>query len=200
MVRLAIAERRELLLAAAWRVMIDQGVAAATTRAICAEAGMPQSSFHYCFDSRADLLKIVVTSRVPSHIERAREAVAQSTNAEDRVQHALAGYWKDVVENPDSHAVLYDITMTSHYDPELRELSRFQYSETQKAARAILEYGISDGRFTWNADLDTLATGLVAFLDGITLRYVVQPDAPGIESALRDYGNYLVTHLIAVPD
>lgn len=46
-VRLAIAQRRELLLAAAWRVMIKDGVAAATTRAICAEAGMPQSSFHY---------------------------------------------------------------------------------------------------------------------------------------------------------
>ena len=59
MPRVPAVERRELLLQAAWRILVRDGVAAATTRAICAEAGMKQGVFHYCFTNRDELLREV---------------------------------------------------------------------------------------------------------------------------------------------
>lgn len=200
MVRLAITERRELLIAAAWRVMTNHGVAAATTRAICAEAGMPQSSFHYCFDSRSDLLKIVVTSRLPGHVQRSLEQLESTGSMTERAQRTLRAYWQDVIDNPAVHAVLYDITMTSYYDPELRELCNFQYQQFHRAAIAILSHAVADGRYAWLDDIDTLAVGLIAFLDGATLRYIVDPATPGLEGALLSYGEFLASRLEPVQD
>ncbi|WP_153505793.1 TetR/AcrR family transcriptional regulator [Cumulibacter manganitolerans] len=197
MVRLAINERRELLIDAAWRVMMRSGVAAATTRAICAEAGMPQSSFHYCFDSRADLLKIVVTRRVPMHIGLARQAMDGAPSIEDLVHGSLAAYWNDVTAHPEVHAAMFDITLTSHYDPDLEELRHFQYEEYHRAALAILQMATQDGRYRWDLDIEPLAVGLIAVLDGVTLRYCVDPQTRGLQQTLREYGRYLVSHLKA---
>ena len=57
MPRLAVAERRAALVEAALRVMVRGGLAAGTTRAIVAEAGMSLASFHYAFSSRDELLR-----------------------------------------------------------------------------------------------------------------------------------------------
>lgn len=60
MTRMAVDERRRQLTDAAFRVIARDGITAASTRTICAEAGMPQASFHYCFDSKRDLLEELV--------------------------------------------------------------------------------------------------------------------------------------------
>lgn len=57
MKRIPPAVRRELLLDAAFRVIARNGVQAATTRAVCAEANMPLASFHYVFESQAELMR-----------------------------------------------------------------------------------------------------------------------------------------------
>src|SRR5699024_6117672 len=56
-VRIPVAERRGALLTAAFTVIASRGLAAASTRAIVAEAGMSLASFHYAFDSREELLQ-----------------------------------------------------------------------------------------------------------------------------------------------
>lgn len=116
------------------------------------------------------------------------------------MREALAAYWKDVVDNPDSHAVLYDITMTAYYDPDLRELGTFQYAEYRKVARMILELGIAETGYEWDTDVDTLAVGLVGLLDGLTLQYLVDRDNPAHERALHAYGKFLLGHLRPVPN
>ena len=52
MPRIPAAERRVALIEAGLRVVAREGLAAASTRAIVAEAGMSLASFHYAFESR----------------------------------------------------------------------------------------------------------------------------------------------------
>lgn len=198
MVRLAISERRDLLIAAAWRVMARDGVAAATTRAICAEADMPQSSFHYCFDTRADLLRIVVTSRLPEHLKLAMAAIEGAQSPKERIRQALEAWWRDVVVNPESHAVMFDITLHAHYDPELSDLGRYQYAAAHDTVLTLLAHVVADNRFAWDADLEQLAVTVVAFLDGITLRYVVDPQNPGFRGVLDAFAEDLSRRLSPV--
>jgi AcrR family transcriptional regulator len=56
MARKSASDRREELIEAAIRVLIRDGVDAATTRAISVEAGAPLATLHYCFASRDELL------------------------------------------------------------------------------------------------------------------------------------------------
>lgn len=57
MARIPVEERREALIDAAFRVIGEQGLSRASTRAIVAEAGMSLASFHYAFESRDQLLE-----------------------------------------------------------------------------------------------------------------------------------------------
>ena len=75
MARVPVGERRALLVAAAHRVLLRDGLGAATTRAICAEADMPQGTFHYCFGSRDELLAEVAGSLVPAEMSAATAAI-----------------------------------------------------------------------------------------------------------------------------
>lgn len=56
MSRLPVPQRRAALIEAALRVIARDGLAAATTRAIAAEAGMSLASLHYAFTSRDELI------------------------------------------------------------------------------------------------------------------------------------------------
>jgi TetR/AcrR family transcriptional regulator, regulator of biofilm formation and stress response len=60
MARVPVEERRAALVDAALRVMVRGGLAAGTTRAVVAEAGMSLASFHYAFASRDELLRELV--------------------------------------------------------------------------------------------------------------------------------------------
>lgn len=62
--QISAGERREQLVAAALRVMRRDGIAAASTRAICAEAGMPHGAFHYCFHSKKELYAALLASDI----------------------------------------------------------------------------------------------------------------------------------------
>lgn len=198
MVRLAISERRELLIAAAWRVMARNGVAAATTRAICAEADMPQSSFHYCFETRADLLRIVVTSRFPEHLKLAMDAVDAAPTPRERIRLALDAWWQDVKAHPGHHAVMFDITLHAHYDPELSGLGAFQYAAAHDALLILLDHAVADKQYAWDADHDQLAVSVMSFLDGIILRYVVDPQNPTFDAVLDAFADDLSRRLVAV--
>ncbi|GAB3298328.1 TetR family transcriptional regulator [Epidermidibacterium keratini] len=196
MVRLAIAERRELLLQAAWRVLVRDGVRAATTRAICSEAGMPQSSFHYCFDSRAELLRIIVTGLLPEQISTTFAALDVETDGENFAREPLAAFFAEVEQNPMRHAVLYDITMNAIYEPELADLATFQYDEYLRAAIEILTRAAERRGFTWDQPVEVLATTMLNFLDGLVLRYIVDRNSDRARAALEAYGDDLARHAV----
>ncbi|MDN5821519.1 MAG: TetR family transcriptional regulator, partial [Brachybacterium sp.] len=61
MARTPVEERRRALIVAAFRVVASQGLSAASTRAIVAEAGMSLASFHYAFESRDELIDLLIT-------------------------------------------------------------------------------------------------------------------------------------------
>src|SRR4051794_41978000 len=71
MPRVAATDRRRQLVAAAYRVISQEGFAAATTRRVCAEAGAPLAAFHYCFASKAELLG-ELTDQAMRELEAAR--------------------------------------------------------------------------------------------------------------------------------
>jgi AcrR family transcriptional regulator len=79
--RMSADARRAELLQAALRVMSRDGIAAGTTRAIVAEAGMPLATFHYCFRSRNELLRELITLLTGQEQEAAAGAMAAGAAA-----------------------------------------------------------------------------------------------------------------------
>lgn len=184
MAHLPVGERREQLLAAAWRVLSSRGLAAATTRAICAEAGLAQGAFHYCFASRDELMREVATGLLPGEITAADAVIERGGSLARCISRALQAYWDLVEADPGAHQVLYEITTAALRSPDGRDMAELQYARYLEGARVILRRIAEVRAVTWQRPLDVLARQVVTVLDGLTLHFAVDRDSAAARAAL----------------
>ncbi len=199
MPRVPAAERRELLLAAAWRVLVRDGFGAATTRAICAEAGMKQGVFHYCFTNRDELMREVAAGLLSAQVSASIGAVSAAGTMAESVSRAFTVYWDAVEADPGMHQVLYEITTAVLRDPRAGDIARFQYRRYLDGVLQSLAQIADIRKITWDLPSEVLARQLVTVLDGLTLHYLVDRDSGAARSALESFAADFASHARQIP-
>lgn len=184
MARLAAADRRARLAEAALDVAAREGLAAATTRAIVAEAGMPLASFHYAVPSRDALLRDVIGIVVEREREAAGALLGEAVDLPGALRDALGGYLDLVRRDPGREQAMFELTQHALRTPGLRDLPRAQYASYHDVARALLVAGGERVGIRWIAPVDDLARLLVSLTDGITLAWLADRDDDAAERAL----------------
>ncbi|MEV7692296.1 TetR family transcriptional regulator [Microbacterium sp. NPDC089189] len=204
--RLSFEERRSELLDAAVRVIGRDGLAAATTRAIVAEADMPLGAFHYVFASRDDLLVAVIDhvteqERLAAWIDAGADentdpadADAPTPGVAEILTRGLDGYLRLLVSAPERELALLDVAAHAmRHDPAAVER---QWQTYRIAARASLEYAADLARITWTLPLDDLAWSLASCLDGLTLSWLTARDADAARTHIRFLAAAFAAHAI----
>lgn len=176
MTRLSADQRRASLVQAALVVIARDGVHAATTRAIVAEAGMSLASFHYAFRSRDELIREVISYVVNSQEDVSRAALVPSTSLRDSVRAGLLAYFGLLREHPEHEQAMFELMHYSMRTPDLGALPAVQHGSYQTAARALLEHGAAALDIRWAIPLDELARILVALTDGLTYAWLADRD------------------------
>ncbi|GAA3081168.1 TetR/AcrR family transcriptional regulator [Streptomyces roseofulvus] len=199
MPRLPAAERREQLAEAAIRVMIRDGVAKTTTRAVVAEAGVPLGAFHYCFRSKEELFQTVIERIMERNLPPAGLAHPAGATPYERIRAILHAYWELVRTRPDEHLVTYEVTQYALRRPGLADLARRQYRHYLDVNRAHLESMARTAGLAWTVDLAVLARHGLGVLDGLTLTWLVDRDDEQALAALDEYARYLASVAVPLP-
>ena len=185
MVRIPAAERRAALIDAALRVVSRNGIAQATTRAIVAEAGMSLASFHYAFDSRDELIDELITTVV----EREREAVipdlVPGQDLRDILEAGFLRYLDHLKADPEHEQAMLELTQYALRSPERHPLAVRQYAQYAELAEHSLEIAAAHAEVSWNVPVEQVARLLVAFSDGLTLKWLVDRDDAAAEAVAR---------------
>lgn len=129
-----VAERRRRLLAASLRVRKREGITAATTHAICAEAAMPHRAFHYCFHSTTDLYATLLAGDIESDLATVRPKISSDASAQENIPKLLFAYWSQVETDPGAQLVLFDLESFVLRDPELQELPKWEHEVSARAS------------------------------------------------------------------
>jgi TetR/AcrR family transcriptional regulator, regulator of biofilm formation and stress response len=182
--RLPADARRAALVEAALRVMTRDGLAAGTTRAIVAEAGMSLASFHYAFGSRDELLRELVHRVVGHELSAAAAEVPEGAGLADHLRAAAAGYLQHLEAEPGAEQLMFELALHSLRDPALRPLARQQYRAYTAAATRLLEQAAAATGATWRRPVPELARLLVALVDGATTTWLVDRDTPATRAVL----------------
>jgi AcrR family transcriptional regulator len=190
---MAAKDRREELIAAALRVMVREGVAKTTTRAVVSEAKMTLGTFHYCFDSREDLLQEVITRITDSTVAEARKAFEASGDLGTRVSKSLSAFWAGVELSPGDHQVGYELTHYALRQAGFEELARRQYQHYLEVHQELLTEAAESAGIQWTVPIPVLASYLNAILDGVTLRWLVDRDGEQSREVLRLTGEHLMS-------
>lgn len=183
--------RREMLLDAAFRVISERGVSAATTRAICAEADMPLASFHYVFESQNELMRQLLhrvidaagnMERVPEFTEDLRE------NVELMLLHALD--W--AIENRGEDLAYYELGNFALRTPGFEDLARYRLDQALEVITRAFHLLEAIHGSNMVRDKREVAWMALTFIEGIGLMFLNSGDAEMARRAVKGYAGFLV--------
>ncbi|MFF7388147.1 TetR/AcrR family transcriptional regulator [Streptomyces scabiei] len=176
MARLPSAERRRQLTEAAIRAMTRDGVPRTTTRSIAAEAGVSLSVFHYCFESKQELIESVITTIAGHYVTLVREAIRPRDTLRETVRAGFQAYWDHVSAHPGEHMLTYELTQYALREPGFEHLARRQYEMYQDTYADLIEQLRRSMGFELTVPVPVLARYLAAMTDGLTLNFLVLGD------------------------
>lgn len=182
MIRTPVEERRKQLVAAALRVVAAKGLAAASTRAIVAEADMALASFHYAFDSRDQLLARLVTEVLESEEKAVLPRHEQGRSLTELVRDSLRGYLAHLQADPTHEQAMLELTQYAIRSGQ--PLAKRQYEHYTRIALTSLEVAAENTGHTWSVPLPTVAALLVSLTDGLTLTWLVSRDDEAAEALI----------------
>jgi len=192
--RLSADQRRTELIAAAITVIARDGLAAATTRAIVSEAGMPLGAFHYIFASRDELLERVIESVTDE--ERLAAWLSVDDDAGDDIRTLLSqgldAYLRLLEADPHRELALLEVAV--HAQRHNPDAARAQWRTYQRAMTASLEHAARLAGVTWTAPVDEIAHSFISALDGLTLTWLGDRDS----AAARRHIDFLSTAFAAL--
>ena len=173
---MSAAERRELLAAAALRVIGNHGLSQATTRAIVAEAGMSLASFHYAYRSRDELLTEVMQRVVDGEMSAASLSLKPGSDIRNSVLDGMHAFFDYVRADPAHERALQELLQHALVTPGLHHLARAQYESYLRAATELLGSAALAAGVTWRDPLADAARFVVTMTDGITLAWLADGD------------------------
>lgn len=192
-------QRRRDLLDAAIRVSSEVGLAAASTRAICAEAGVQQSVFHYCFSSKEELLRELTREVVAGFVEKAVGSLAPGADVEQSIFKGLTTLWETVRVQPEKQLVFYELTVGALRAPERSDIAEWQYREYYASTGQFLTRLAETAGIDWTVPIPVLSRMVTTAIDGLILGWLADGRADEVEASLASFAKLFASLAVAVP-
>jgi AcrR family transcriptional regulator len=202
---MSVDERRRALIESAFRVIADHGVEGATTRRICAHAGMPLASFHYAFESRTALLSAVMETAVPTDITEMLQSVMHDSGGDDsdnkrlgmqeNMERQLTTFYDLVKADPGRTQATISLGIYAHNHPELQSFGKRMYQKQFEIASVALQSAAERSGVHWLAPVETLGPIVIAGTNSITLIYLSTADDEVIRTVITAVVRSLMTYV-----
>lgn len=202
MARMSVEKRRAALVSAAYRVIADLGVEGATTRRICAQAGMPLASFHYAFESRTALLRAVIDTAVPSDVSALLDTISPETNPAGvgadhlraNMHENLLTFYEMLRADPGRLQATISLGIYAHNHPELDDAGKTMYERLYAIAGEGLRVGAARAGMEFDVPVSELAPLMIATTNAITLTYLSTADDKVVRQLITAVVNVMIAH------
>jgi AcrR family transcriptional regulator len=175
MARLDGDARRRELGEALWRVVLREGIEAASVRKVAAEAGLSKGSLRHVFPSQSELLAFAMRLIV-DEVTRRVEAVDDAGEIRDVVERKLHTL---LVLDPETRAI-FDVWLAfairARVDESLRSLRDETHASVRGLCRDSLAVLQAEGKARRELDLECEAERLHALIDGLAMHATLEPE------------------------
>jgi AcrR family transcriptional regulator len=175
---------------AATRVAVRDGIADTTTRAITTEAGMHRGTFHYCFQSKDELLEELVKRRVKDMVEAACAAWQDDKSLAENLRAGLRAILGVEKTDPKEEILAYEMTVYA-LRAESSAMTERQYADYTAQATDYLNFAADRAGIRWALPMPTLARMLATIVDGSMLYWLADQDSQATVLSLDGFGEIL---------
>ncbi len=184
--RLRMTDRREALVDAALFVAERDGLAAVTVREVAREADVSTGVVHYCFADKDDLLG-AMAGRMVRELRAAATLPIRGGRLDDVHVTRVRSVWRALEPNPRRQLLTYEITLTALRQSALREAATRQYGDSHDAVRDFLVAAAGSTGTRWRTPVDQVTGTVLAQLDGVVLRWLIDHDARAARRGLEGF-------------
>lgn len=192
------AHRREQILDVAFELFAKHGIRNTTTAALAEGCGITEAGLFHHFASKDDIL-LAVLARADASVARIGDAIAESDTIVEAL-HRLHESAQPLSQNPSLARLRAMVTAEG-----VTDLGATRAYVTRRTAAirdrfaAAFSVAIETGEIRPDLDPIALATEVVAFMEGIQIEWVLDPDHVDIVAAYRTYADALVERVRAAP-
>ena len=167
-------QRRDEVVAAARRIILRDGIEAATTRAIAKEAGYSNGVLTHYFEDKDDILVSALEASHRRITERLAEKLSGLTGLAALREVLLDNVPLDEerVRETGLEVGFWGRCLTS---PGLLEVQRREAAELRFLVVSLLRSAAEAGQVRADEDLDDVAERLLALVDGLSVRRLLYP-------------------------
>jgi AcrR family transcriptional regulator len=182
-------ETAQKIVDAARMLLVNEGWRGLTIPAIAESAGVYTPAVNYYFGSQAGLVAMIFDSIMRGTIDGTRATLEHLPPGRDR----LLAIAEAILDNPqimgqETDVAFFETLPHLVRDPQLKERTLDRY----RAWEDTIVWALAD-REGENSDAErrTPAIMLLAMIDGLSIRKLLEPDDPAIDEALRRFARML---------
>ncbi|WP_281415783.1 TetR/AcrR family transcriptional regulator [Actinospica durhamensis] len=184
--RLAPAERRASILAAATEVFGRVGYQKAKMSDVAAAVGVTEPVVFQNFGTKAGLY-VAVIERAGEH---AREAFARrtwhGTGVRGALEDILSPEHIEAMHTGSGHGVLFADAMSLIADPEIGAAARQAVGVLSEALTEMVSEGIRTGELRADLDSEVASWSILSLMASYYFRVAVMPDRAGLQQGISD--------------
>lgn len=177
-------ERRAQIIDAFYRCVVRDGLQNASTRQIAQEAGVQPSILHHYFKDRAEMIEELVKRIVDQNTERYLAEINRHKDPAKRFNKAIEFLFGPDMIHDEQGALFYDCWAEAKRNERVRESFSMLYRKFRKAiVNLLIETNTSAGLSP--AQIKELANMIIAFQDGVSLQWDMDPSNVSLKKASR---------------
>jgi AcrR family transcriptional regulator len=165
-------DRRQALVAAAYRQIAELGFEGLRTREVAAAVGINVATLHYYFPTKETLIGEVLRHAM----QRFRSTMPGAGPGIDQLRNHFAGIRRLARDEPELFAVMGELALRSTRDPAIREIYETTTKVWRATVRGLLAKAVKDGSLCGARNPDAQATLVVAALMGACMVPPFQPE------------------------
>src|SRR6266478_7781350 len=151
------------IVSAAAKVFRTKGYHAATVRDIADEVGILKGSLYHHFDSKEELLYLVVKEPIAQMFRTIAEIAAAEGRAAEKVTRAISAHL-EAFDRHYPHLFVY-LREREAVKRRFREMIGFSPKEYYRCWQQILREGVENGEFRSDFDIQVTSYGLLGMLN-----------------------------------
>jgi AcrR family transcriptional regulator len=168
--------RRNQLTKAAYKVVSRKGYYNFTVRDIAKEAGLSTGLVHYYFKNKDDLLVSVLRIMNENLSFYLAKALEQTDDPKEKLIIFMDEAFHLVEREKEYFHVLIDFWTQINHNERMRKANIKLYQSYRAECAKIIQEGIEKKAFK-NVDVQYTATMIVAFVQGLIIQYIIDPNA-----------------------
>jgi AcrR family transcriptional regulator len=170
-------DKADKIVSAALTVLSRNGYENTTINDVASAAGVSRGLLHYYFKDKEDMVAKALTFGFGSMWESSMGSLQKARSADELVNGMIEVLKKNVQENPDFSALLFEMWVSSRRSEKIRKVFSDGLEETIRRLKELMQVASSVGILKIkDSEAEGIVRMLIALYHGLTIQLLTNPE------------------------